>query len=150
MAGREEGSGAPVNNPLARLPSPAVSRTVQSKQQRFITLMQVLLSQYPRKRKSKPKLLIPVITHLGEMSPDMINLIEILTNEAVLDHTPGYMNMGRARKRVTGDFRAKLKDFLMAANARGFGRALMAAGNPMSGHCVDGDTVDIPSWEWEY
>ena len=112
--------------------------------------MQVVHSQHPRKRKNKAHLLIPIVTHLGEMSPDMIKMVEHLTSAAAADFTPGYMTMGQPRKRFTGAFRSKLKDHIMAVNARGFGRALMATGNPMTGHVVDPADIDLPSWEGEY
>ena len=40
----------------------------------------------------------------------------------------------------------------MAANARGFGRALMAAGNPLTGHVVndDDDMHDMLDYEGQY
>ena len=149
-AGLIASAGNDRDNPTARLPSPAIVNTTIAKRKRFATLMEAARSQYPRLRRHKPTLLIPVITHTGEMSPDMIELIEILTNESVIDYKPGYMNMGRTRKRQTGAFRARLKDAIMASNARGFGRALRAAGNPMTGHCLSFDDVGIPSWEGQY
>jgi hypothetical protein len=64
--------GVVANNPTARLQSPAVTRTEASKEARYRVLMQLAVSQFPRKRKTKPILLAPVVTHSGEMSPDMI------------------------------------------------------------------------------
>ena len=113
-------------------------------------LMQLAVSQFPRKRKTKPILLAPVVTHSGEMSPDMITLVEHLTTTAAADYTPGYLSMGQPRKRFTSAFRSRLKDAIMATNARGFGRALMAAGNPMTGHVVEPEDIDLPSWEAPY
>ena len=143
-------AGVVANNPTARLPSPAVVRTEISKQQRYKITMQLARNQFPRLRKSKPVLLIPIVTHLGEMSPDMITMVEHLTCMAGADYVPSYMTMGQPRKRFTGAFRSRLKDHIMAVNARGFGRALMAAGNPMTGHVLDPADIDLPSWEEEY
>jgi hypothetical protein len=130
-------------NPSARLPTPNIVKTVRTKHKRFDMLMQLAKAQYPLRRKIKPTLLIPIVTHSGEMSPDMYTLIEIMTSEAARNYTPSYLTMGQPRKRFTAAFRSRLKDAVMAANARGFGRALMAAGNPLSGHVVNDDDDDV-------
>ena len=67
-----------------------------------------------------------------------------MTSEAARNYVPGYLTMGQPCKRFTAAFRSRLKDAVMAANARGFGRALMAAGNPLTGHVVNDDDLDLP------
>ena len=81
-------AGVAPNNPTARLPTPGIAKSVKAKQNKYRVLMQLAQAQYPRKRKIKPTLLIPVVTHSGGMSPDMITLIEIMTSEAASGYVP--------------------------------------------------------------
>ncbi len=44
-------------------------------------------------------------------------------------------------------FRSRFKDELLAANARGFGEALVAAGIPIAGWVHAPDDACLPDWE---
>ena len=56
----------------------------------------------------------------------------------------------RSKAKTTAAFRTRLKDALMAVNAEGFGRALIAAGTPMGGWVHAPDDADLGSWDVEY
>ena len=142
-------AGVVANNPAARAPSPAVELTVKAKEARYELLMQLVRQQVlSRKRKRTPLLCAAVITHLGELSPGFIQLIEMITAAAASNYHPGPLNDGAPRKTFATKFRTRLKDAIMAANARGFGRALRSAGNPMPGWvCAQFDDLLLPSWD---
>ena len=100
------------------------------------------------RRRNAPTLHAAVITHLGELSPGCIQLIETITAAAGTAHTPGPLNAGANRAHTTRKFRTRLKDAIMAATARGFGRALRSAGNPMPGWVIaPSDDLHLPSWD---
>ena len=123
-----------LNNPMAREPSPAVAAATKLKITRYLMLMELLLQQvHAHKRPTLPKLVPGIITHLGEMGPEMIELVETLTGVAGSRFKRSPLTMGLSKTKITAIFRTKFKDALMAANAQGFGRALMAAGNPIAG-----------------
>ena len=102
-----------------------------------------------RKRASLPSLVAGIVTHLGELSPGMIGLIETLTSAAGQAYRNGILARGLSRKKFTAIFRTKLKDAILAANAAGFGQALMAAGNPMAGWMMAPESIesDLPDWD---
>ena len=152
LAGDAAG-GAVVNNAMARAPSPAVVMTVKAKEARYKVLCELLENQFKtRRREVLPKLVSAVITHLGELGPDLIDLVEVLTSVAGKLFVVSPLTMGVSRAKYTAQFRTKLKDELLTANALGFGRALVAAGNPMSGWIMspgeDGD--EMPDWDCPY
>ena len=147
---KEAAGGAAINNALARAASPAVVNAAKAKVLRYELLMDLLIKQVKEgKRASKPRLVSGVITHLGELGPDMIDTVEALTNAANKQFKAGPLTMGMSRSKYTAIFRTQFKDELLAANARGFVRALAAAGNPMSGWVLSPDEVgeDLPDWD---
>ena len=79
-----------------------------------------------------PKLVPGIITHLGELGPDMINLVETITGAAGKAFRKGLMSRGLSRSKYYATFRTRMKDALLAANAEGFGQALLAAGIPIA------------------
>ena len=141
-------SGDAANSPGARAPSPAIELTVRNKEKRYDFLMQLLAQQARQGRRThEPKLVAAVITHLGELSPHFIELIEKITIAAASAYRPGPLNSGAPRNKHTAMFRTRLKDALMACNARGFGRALRSAGNPLPGWvCTQVDELLHPTW----
>ena len=143
------GGGAAANSPAARTPSPAVELTVGTKEKRYELLMQLAQQQaHAGRRTHTPFLCAAVITHLGELSPDFITLIEKLTTAAATSYRGGPLTDGAQRKTFTRRFRTRLKDGIMAANASGFGRALRSAGNPMPGWvCSQLDELHMPTWD---
>ena len=103
------------------------------------------------KRERRPVLLPAIITHMGELGPGFITLIEELTACAGRQYRPNTaLTCGRSRAQTTAAFRTRLKDALMAANAEGFGKALMAAGTPMGGWVCAPDDADLGSWDVMY
>ena len=121
------------------------------KLQRYDMLMVLIKRQLEaRMRETMPKLVPGVITHLGELGPDFIRLIETLTAEAGKQFRPtAPMSMGWTKAKHTALYRTRFKDALLCANASGFGRALLAAGNPMAGWALaPGDEQDdLPAWD---
>ena len=93
-----------------------------------------------------------MVTHLGELGPDIIDLVEVLTGVAGRQFKAGPLTMGLTKAKYTAMYRTGLKDELMAVNVRGFGRALAAAGNPMTGWILSPDEVgeDLPDWGVNY
>ena len=142
-------AGATANNPAARAPSPAVELTVKTKRLKYELTMQLAQQQANSgRRPSTPQLYAAVVTHLGELSPDFLRLIEKITAVAGSSYRPGPLNDGAPRKTFTGRFRTRIKDCVMATNARGFGRALRSAGNPMPGWiCPRVDELQLPTWD---
>ena len=57
---------------------------------------------------------------------------------------------GLTKARVTAAFRSRFKDALLAANARGFGEALIATGNPIAGWVPAPDDAGLPGWDVGY
>ena len=145
-------AGVVSNNPTARVPSPAVVAAEELKQKRYATLMDIANRQLEaNKRERKPVLLPAIITHLGELGPGFITLVEELTacaGRQYRAHSP--LSCGRSKAKTTAAFRTRLKDALMAANAEGFGRALMVAGTPMRGWVHAPDDADLGSWDEGY
>ena len=152
--GESVAAGVVANNPMARIPSPAISATENRKQKTYALMVDLGAIQARKRRLRAPEFFPAVVSHAGELSPGMIKLIEVLTREASLQYSPGPLTMGMSRKRHTGAFRTRLEDAVMAANAAGFGRALAAAGNPMGGGCricpSDLDDLEAPSWDVVY
>jgi hypothetical protein len=115
-------------------------------------MLMVLVKRHfdAHKRPTMPKLVPGVITHLGELGPDLIELVETLTTYAGKQFRPNLpSSMGMTRAKYTAIYRTRFKDALLCANARGFGRALLAAGNPMAGWVLaPGDEhEDLPDWD---
>ena len=72
----------------------------------------------------------------------------MLTGVASKQFTPGPLTMGVSRAKYTAQYRTRLKDELLTANALGFGRALVATGSPMTGWVMSPDEVDTDAPEW--
>jgi hypothetical protein len=144
--------GVVANNPTARIPSPAVVAAEELKRRRYATLMDIANRQFDSgKRERRPVLLPAIITHMGELGPGFITLIEELTACAGRQYRPNTaLTCGRSRAQTTAAFRTRLKDALMVANAEGFGKALMAAGTPMGGWVCAPDDADLGSWDVMY
>ena len=110
--------------------------------------MELATQQRRAKRRSHvPTLVAAVVTHTGELSPGAILLVERITSQAAAAYVRSSLTMGLTKKRYTAVFRTRLKDAIMATNARGFGRALLGAGNPMPGLlCNPADDLLLPDW----
>ena len=141
-------SGVTANNPLARTPSPAVDAAVKAKLSRYELMLELATQQRrSRRRSTVPTFAAAVVTHTGELSSGMIKLIERITQQATTSLSKGPASLGLSKKRFSAAFRTRLKDAVMCANARGFARALMNAGNPMPGLlCDPADDLLLPEW----
>jgi hypothetical protein len=110
------------------------------KKLRYNTAIELAAAQLRAgKRPSMPRLVPGIITHSGELGPDMIGMIEALTKTFASQHRKGPHTRGLSKSKHTAIFRTKLKDGLLAANAEGFGQALIAAGNPITGWVIAPD-----------
>ena len=138
-------AGVAANNPTARKPSPAVEAAEELKRKRYATLMEIAIRQLEAGKRDRRPVLIPaIITHLGELGPGLISLVEELTACAGRQYRPNSpFSCGRTKARATAAYRTRLKDGLLAANAEGFGRALMATGNPIGGWVSAPDDADL-------
>jgi hypothetical protein len=145
-------AGVAANNPTARKPSPAVEAAEKLKTQRYATMLEIAMRQMTTNKRDRLPVLIPaIITHLGELGPGLISLIEELTACAGRQYRPNSpFSCGRTKARATAAYRTRLKDGLLAANAEGFGRALMATGNPIGGWVSAPDDADLCSWDVPY
>jgi hypothetical protein len=146
--GEQAVGGAELNNPMARQASPAVVAATKVKLARYNMLMELLGRQVRARKRTVMPLLVPgVVTHLGELGPAMIGLMETLTGVAGTNFRRGPETMGLTRTKVTAIYRTRLKDAVLCVNAAGFGQALMAAGNPIPGWAMAPDEMDLPAWD---
>ena len=144
--GHDVAAGVVANNPTARQPSPAVVNATALKKLRYQTMLELAAAQVSSHRRCVlPKLVPGIVTHLGELGPDLINLVETITAAAGKQFRLGKMSRGMSKSKLTAIFRTKLKDGVLAANAEGFGQALVAAGNPIAGWVVAPDDFDWDS-----
>ena len=56
------------------------------------------------------------------------------------------LSRGLTKGKTTAAFRTRFKDAILAVNARGFGEALIATGNPIAGWVPAPDDGDLPGW----
>jgi hypothetical protein len=101
------------------------------------------------KRSMAPSFAPCIFSHLGEMSPVAIKVIESITNVYKEKISMMYFEDGISIKRKTAEFRMRFKDALMVANANGFGKTLSVAGQMRVGMNVVSphDFGGLPSWE---
>ena len=82
-------------------------------------------------RTLKPKLVSAIVTHLGELNPGMLGLVEDLTAVAgkqFVARSP--LSRGLIKGKTTAAFRTRFKDAVLAVNARGFGGGPHCYGQP--------------------
>ena len=110
-------AGVVANNPSARMPSPAVEAAIKLKEARYRTLLNLADGQLKSGRRTKtPVLISGVITHLGELSPGIISLVEQLTAVAGKQFSSRCpLSRGLSKAKVTAAFRSRFKDALLAA-----------------------------------
>jgi len=128
-----------------REPSPAVKRAASTKTKRYDPILRLAGAQYQvGNRKILPKFYPCIVSHLGEMSPHLIQIVEHITRKFTASVSGMSFEDGIKKQRRTGLFRRRFKDGLMAANAAGFGRTINAAGRPWTARSGDLDGL------WEY
>jgi hypothetical protein len=110
-------------------PSPPVAKRVITKRQTYACLMQLLREQMKTQTRSHQPVLYPiVITHSGELCPDIFNLINKLGQERFIQHKHQKPTDLSCPKIIRGEFRGRVKDHLLAANAAGVGRMFLSSG----------------------
>jgi hypothetical protein len=129
-----QGGGA---NPYDAVPSPAVREATKGKQKKYAAMMQLAAKQTDEKQRVAVPLMFPlVLTHMGEIGPELIRLIEffatLLKRRAAEGLVPQPVLLGRTPADFSARFRARCKDRLMAALVRGWGRQLRSVGFPRS------------------
>ena len=100
-------------------------------------------------RTTAPKFFPCIISHIGEMSPNLLVLIEQLVGQYKKRCAKTHYEDGVKMTRRTGDFRRRIKDALMATNARGFGRVIADAGGRWNGatSVLLSHWDYVPTWE---
>ena len=71
-----------------------------------------------------------MISHAGEMAPELIGMVEFFTNQYAKHISTMGFEDGVPKARRTADYRCRFKDALMTTVLRGFGRTLGAVGLP--------------------
>ena len=147
--GEDVSAGVVANNPSARMPSPAVEAATKLEEARYRTLLNLADGQLKSGRRTKtPVLISGVITHLGKGIISLVEQSTAVADKQFSSRSP--LSRGLPKAKVTAAFRSRFKDALLAANARGFGEALVAAGNPIAGWDHAPDDACLPDWEGPY
>jgi hypothetical protein len=111
------------------VPSPAVSTTVKAKNSRYRLLTHIAkIQQVAGKRQDRVLFLACVMSHTGEMAPDVLKLITLLAQKSMpLANRPDCLS-GLTPTQTASDFRMRMKDTLAVSMARGWGMQLRCAG----------------------
>ena len=122
-------------NPFKAEPSKAVEKASNHKYQKYAPMIQLACSQVDEgSRKVRPQFGAWVMTHRGEMGPDLIKFVELLAvtlkSKALRGEIPQSILMGTKPSVFSAMFRTRCKDRLMATMVRGWGRQLRAVGFP--------------------
>ena len=127
-----------------------MQKAVATKHNRYAPLLTIAAGQTQNGGRSvAPQMIAAAVTHLGEMSPDLIALIETCTRKFGESIAKERRSDAVLLKRRTGEFRSRFKNAIMAANARGVGNMIADASRHWS-HSLDtiGAFWDrVPSWE---
>jgi hypothetical protein len=142
-AASREAGGVLRANAMLMEPSPAVRRACNRKHDAYKPLLDVAAAQVKAgSRTHMPVFVAGIVTHTGEMAPELITLVESITMQFARTITPSDLEDGLSRSRRTGFFRARFKDALMVAMAEGFGRTLVAAGKLFNPYCTKRSTLE--------
>jgi hypothetical protein len=103
-------------------------------------------------RAAAPVFVPCIFSHSGEMSPESMRVIELITRQFSTKVSTQYFEDGLSLKRRTAAFRTRFKDALMVANANGFGSTLAHAGTPRAGKFLSPADAfgGLPDWEVVY
>jgi hypothetical protein len=137
-------------NIMAQVASPAVVAYGDVKNKRYAPAIKDATAQVKDGLRSSAPVFVPCIfSHAGEMSPESLRVVELITREyarttALVPHEDGI-----AMNRRTAEFRCRFKDALAVANANGFGSTLSHAGKPRAGRFVAAADANggLPLWE---
>ena len=126
-----EAAGFAHNNMMLQETSPTVRAACAKKHGTYQGLIDIAMAQHKAgSRQLLPTFVAAIISHSGEMVPELITLIEHITMQFARSITARELEDGISKSRKTGEFRARFKDALMAAVSEGWGRALASAGQP--------------------
>jgi hypothetical protein len=127
-ANKEAGGLLRVNGMLMQ-PSPNVRTACNTKHTTYKGLLDIAASQVKTGERSVlPTFVAAIISHTGEMAPELHTLVETITVQYARTITQKDMEDGVSKGRRTGMFRSQFKDALMTAMAEGFGSTLAGAG----------------------
>ena len=116
-------------NAMLMEPSPRVQARCNEKHNTYRGLIDVAYSQHKAgQRAIMPVFVAAIVSHTGEMAPELVTLIENITRQYACTITPRDLDDGISKNRHTGMFRARFKDALMSATAEGFGQVIAKAG----------------------
>ena len=109
--------------------SPVVSHYVKTKHKHYAPMLEFAEYQKKKGKRRKTPLFRPaIITHLGEMSRDMVATVEWLTGASRYKARNQLYCTTKEATKITSEFRNQLKDSLITAVAAGFGRSLTLSG----------------------
>ena len=124
-------AGGGGRNLMDREASPMVSVACAQKHKTYGPLLETARRQHTNKdRPFAPVFVAGVISHAGEMAPELIGMVEFFTNQYAKHISTMGFEDGVPKARRTADYRCRFKDALMTTVLRGFGRTLGAVGLP--------------------
>jgi hypothetical protein len=141
------------SHPMAQTPSPCVSAYTKIKVIKYTPAVKEATLQVARGNRASAPVLSPCIfSHAGEMSPESLRVIELISRDYKHMMSLLYFEDGVTLKRRTAAFRTRFKDALMVANANGFGATLAHAGTPRAGKTLSPAEAygGLPHWEVVY
>jgi hypothetical protein len=140
-------------NTLAQTSSPAVRAYHKVKMDKYSPLIADTAAQVKLGTRTSVPTFVPCIfSHSGEMSPESLRVVELITREFATTTSTHLFEDGVPLKRRTAAFRTRFKDALMTANANGFGVTLATAGKPRAGMALSPADAygGLPAWEVLY
>jgi hypothetical protein len=146
-------NGTPAASTLAGLSSPTVVAYHKVKVTRYSPLVADAAIQVKNGTRTSTPVFVPCIfSHSGEMSPESLRVVELITREYAATVATKYFEDGVPLKHRTAAFRTRFKDALMTANANGFGCTLAFAGTPRAGRELTPAEAygGLPDWEVVY
>jgi hypothetical protein len=124
-----------IPNSFEEVPSPGVREASKRKVKKYDPMVILAKKQVDEKSRAAAPVFFPlVVSHLGEMCPSLIKLIEwfatTLKARAMQGLIPQSVLMGTEPSVFSARFRTRAKDRLMAALISGWGRQLRSVGFP--------------------
>ena len=115
-------------NQLQGTSSIAVQKAADRKEDKYGLFMTVARFQYAeRVTQALTEFLSCIMSHTGEVSSGFFRLIEVSTSSMRRSPMADPLRSGFKRAKTTALFRTRAKDAFAVANAKGFGRMMIAA-----------------------
>jgi hypothetical protein len=140
-------------NALSQTSSPTVVAYGKVKVLKYSPMVADAALQVDKGKRDIAPVLVPCIfSHAGEMSPESMRVVELITRQYSTMLSRLYFEDGLSLKHRTAAFRTRFKDALMCANASGFGATLAHAGTPRAGKRLSPADAfgGLPEWEVIY